>query len=319
MIHPFFAEERERIVLICPVCSKTLLIHNPRACENCGWVETRHNGIVDYLGPIEDQPPVLREYLENYNRVAEDDLRNNIMDANYVKNQASNLIRLIGSVKGCNVADIGSGKGYLVSELLKRGASRVTAVDIALPYLCRLEKNPRVHLVRANSENLPFQEEFDVIVSTDVMEHVLNLGSFLHSINRALKKGGKFGIRVPYREDLLSYSTLLGCPYRFVHLRGFNRGLLKDCLERAGFKVKRFSLDGFGFGMPQGFWTRGIVRPRLYNLIRSRAESRMEHPADVACWKSIYARLLLRPITISATGYKNFNIRPRPGCGFELN
>lgn len=305
-------------MLICPECSKNLSINNPLACVMCGWVGSVRDGIPNYLGSHEFYNPVLREYIDNYDRIAEDDLKKGIVDDRYVKNQAANLVKFLGPVQDAKVADIGSGKGYLIRELLKNGASRVTAIDIAIPYLRHFKDESRVDTVQANSENLPFQEEFDIIVSTDVMEHVLNLGSFLYSLNRALKKDGKICIRVPLRENLLSYSPHLGCPYRFVHLRCFDKRLLKDCLEGAGFNVKGFYIDGFGFGMAQSFWKRGKLRISLYAHIKGWAESKMEHPANVTRWKSSYARLLMRPNTISVIGFKKFNIQPRPEGGFDL-
>jgi hypothetical protein len=53
-------------------------------------------------------------------------------------------------------------------------------------------------------------------------------------------------------------------------------------------------------------------------LVKDWAESKMEHPADVANWKSCYARLLMRPNAISVIGYKEFDIQPRPEGGFDL-
>jgi SAM-dependent methyltransferase len=305
-------------MLICPKCSEELSDKSPPACKNCDWNGVSHHGIPDYLSSYEFNNSVLRDYLDHYDHIARDDLDNGIVSERYVKNQAVNLIDFLGDVSEADVADIGCGKGYLVGELLRKGAARVTAIDIALPYLARFVDSPRVNPVRANSENLPFKNEFDVIVSTDVMEHVFNLGSFLYSVNRALKQGGKVCIRVPYRENLLAYSLHLGCPYPFAHLRGFNRRLLKDYMTGAGFTVKRFALHGFGFGMPQPLWTRGRLRTRLYRFIKDWAESKMEHPADVTKWKSSYARLLMRPNTISVIGYKKFKIQPRSSGGFDL-
>jgi SAM-dependent methyltransferase len=305
-------------MLICPECSEELSDKSPRACKNCDWNGVSHHGIPDYLCSYELKNPVLGDYLDHYDRIARDDLENAIVSERYVKNQAVNLIDFLGDVTEADVADIGCGKGYLVGELLRKGATRVTAIDIALPYLARFMDSPRVNPIRANSENLPFKNEFDVIVSTDVMEHVFNLGSFLYSVNRALKQGGKVCIRVPHRENLLAYSPHFGCPYQFVHLRGFNRRMLKDYMEGSGFTVKKFALNGFGFGMPQPWWTRGTRRSRLYHLVKDWAESKMEHPADVANWKSCYARLLMRPNAISVIGHKKFDIRPRPEGGFDL-
>lgn len=305
-------------MLTCPECFKSLSINNPLACEACGWIGSKHEAIPDYLTAHEMEDPVFREYLKNYDEIAEEDLKKGIQDERYVKNQAFNVAEFLGPIRGCKVAEIGSGKGYLVAELLKRGANRVTAIDIALPYLMRLRGQASVDPVRANAESLPFRNEFDVVVSTDVMEHVLNLGSFLYSVNRALRKNGKICIRVPYRENLLGYSPHLGCRFKLVHLRVFDKRLLADCMESAGFVVKEFSLGGFGLGMPRRFWTCGGFRAELYNLIRKWAESRLEHPADVAFWRSWYARFLMRPITLSVIARKKFDIQPRREGGFEL-
>jgi SAM-dependent methyltransferase len=310
--------KEEEVMLTCPECFKSLSIPDSLACEACGWIGSKHEDIPDYLTAHEMEDPIFREYLKNYDDIAEEDLKEGILDERYVKNQAFNLAEFLGPIRGCKLAEIGSGKGYLVAELVKRGANRVTAIDIALPYLMRLRGQPSVDPVRANAENLPFGNEFDVVVSTDVMEHVLNLGSFLYSVNRSLKRGGRLCIRVPYRENLLGYSPHLGCRFKLVHLRVFDKSILADCMEHAGFVVKEFSLDGFGLGMPRRFWTRGGFRAELYDLIKKWVESRLEHPADVAFWKSWYAGFLMRATTVSVKASKKFDIQPKRGGGFEL-
>lgn len=305
-------------MLTCPQCFKSLSTSKSLACEACGWSGSKHEDIPDYLTAHEMEDPIFREYLKNYDDIAEEDLKKGIQDERYVKNQAFNLAEFLGPIGGCKVAEIGSGKGYLVAELLKRGANRVTAIDIALPYLMRLRGQPSVDPVRANAENLPFRDEFDVIVSTDVMEHVLNLGSFLYSVNRSLKRGGRVCIRVPCRENLLAYSPHLGCRFKLVHLRVFDKKILADCMEHAGFVVKEFCLDGFGLGMPRRFWIGSGFKAELYNRIKKLVESQLEHPTDVAFWKNWYARFLMRATTVSVRASKKFDIQLKREGGFEL-
>ena len=50
---------------------------------------------------------------------------------------------------------------------------------------------------------MPYSDEsFDVILCTDVLEHVIDLNLCVAKILSVLKKGGLLIIRVPNREDL---------------------------------------------------------------------------------------------------------------------
>ena len=97
-------------------------------------------------------------------------------------------------------------------------------VDLAWPYLRRVEGgDASVRVLRANAENLPFRDELDAIVASDVLEHVLNPADFLHSALEALRPGGRLLLKVPYRENISQYRRADGCPYPMVHLRTFDR------------------------------------------------------------------------------------------------
>jgi 2-polyprenyl-3-methyl-5-hydroxy-6-metoxy-1,4-benzoquinol methylase len=154
---------------------------------------------------LPETDPATRSYTENYDRIARDDLDAKVMDERYIENLAANFCERVAHVSGSDICDIGSGKGFLVRKLLARGAASVTAVDISSPYLVRLTGQPGVFPLLANAEALPFVEHFDIVVATDVLEHVLNVGSFLYSVNRALRPNGRFYVRVPHRENLLPY------------------------------------------------------------------------------------------------------------------
>ena len=188
-------------MLICPDCVGPLGGADTVACASCGWTAERIEGIPCFLSRRDRADTVIAEYLDNYDEIARDDLDSGFIDERYIDNQAKNIAagaRLAAREKIC---DIGAGKGYLLRALLDAGAAEVTAVDISLPYLRRFASEPRIRPIVANAENLPFADEFDTIFCTDVMEHVLNLGSFLFSLNRALKLGGVAHVRVPYLEN----------------------------------------------------------------------------------------------------------------------
>jgi hypothetical protein len=136
------------------------------------------------------------------------------------------------------------------------------------------------------------------------MEHVLNVGSFLYCLNRALKPGGRAYVRVPFREHLLGYSPFLGCPYRFVHLRSFDRAILRTYFREAGFEVERFHLDGFALNVPHNAWTRGPIRRRLLAAFTRITTRGLGDPFKVTRWRGYPVRLFLRPIEITTVARK---------------
>lgn len=147
---------------------------------------------------------------------------------------------------GMSICEVGVGQGKLLKRLATLSPSKLVGVDIAAAYLKKLkEDHISFEPVIANAENLPFRNEFDLITSTDVLEHVLNVGNYLHSIHRSLKKGGIFAVRTPYLEDYTVYSRFKGCKYDIVHLRNFSKKTLKITLKGAGFRVKKFHLDSY--------------------------------------------------------------------------
>lgn len=293
---------------LCPDCQGALP-ETETTCASCGWQVETVAGIPVMLSSADRQNPMFTQYLENYDRIAEQDLADDILDPAYVMHQVDNMVDYIGPLNGDAVCDVGSGQGHLARKLLKSGAASVTMVDIALPYLRAGAKGEeRLLPVMANAENLPFEDRFDVITSTDVMEHVLNLGSYLFSVNRALKMGGKAFIRVPFRESLLSYSPHLGCPYPFVHLRSFDKDILNVYMRSAGFKVERFHYDGFILGRPQPFWMANQWRMDRYMQFQDWAKARGSGSKDVTRWPSWLARVFMPPCEIVVVARKQTNL-----------
>ena len=215
-----------------------------------------------------------------------------------------NLVDRVRGVSGATVCERGCGQGQLAHRLLAQGASEITCVDIFLAYLNRLSRTGGLIPVLANAESLPFRDVFDIVVSTDVMEHVLNVGSFLYCLNRSLKVGGRAYIRVPYKESLLGYSPQLGCKFDFAHLRSFDESILRDYLKDAEFVIENFVLDGFVFSTPQPFWTQSRSRMLRYEGLNKLASAICQNPADVTRWPSMLARKFMKPQEIIAIARK---------------
>lgn len=108
-------------------------------------------------------------------------------------------------VVGKDVLDFGCGTGYGTARLAER-ARRTTGVDIAAEAV----EHARQHYQRDDLEfatigsidetDLPFEDDaFDVVVSFQVIEHVVAVDRYLAEIRRVLRPGGTFLCVTPDR------------------------------------------------------------------------------------------------------------------------
>jgi len=290
-------------MLICPECASEIALAGA-GCARCGWKLERRGGVPVLLSESDRNDPFFVEYLQNYDRIAADDLTKSIQDERYARAQAAKLRDYLGTLSGLRVCDVGVGRGLLFSHLAASDARSLTAVDISLAYLIQLPDRDRHRIVIANAENLPFVEEFDLLVASDVLEHVSNVGNFLVSVNRALPLGGRFVVRVPLEESLMAYSRWLGCPYKFVHLRAFTKRGLRLLLESAGFEVTRFRFDGFERSRARTLVTRYARIKRMFLEELDRRYSG-RHEAEIP---NVLGALLMRPIEIAAIATKRSSL-----------
>ncbi|MBW6451233.1 MAG: class I SAM-dependent methyltransferase [DPANN group archaeon] len=127
---------------------------------------------------------------------------------NYIfKNKIDKILDFAGIKKNHTVLDLGSGEGYITKILMSKSKD-VYAVDIDFDKVKLLSKlNPKSSY--ANGSELPFKNEsFDVIVCSEVMEHIKDLDYFLKNVRSVLKKNGVFIVTLP-REKIITLGKLL--------------------------------------------------------------------------------------------------------------
>ncbi|MGA2465969.1 MAG: class I SAM-dependent methyltransferase [Thermodesulfobacteriota bacterium] len=200
------------------------------------------NGEIFRKEPIRfhDNIPVfshLNEYTDNYRKISEDHLEslrrngtNPFIPEDLWLEFEKSTIELIKkySKQGNRVLDVGVGLGRLLSQFphLER-----YGIDISFGYL-QVAQSKGINVCYALVEDMPYREGlFDLVVCTDVLEHVLDLNLCCARILSVLKKGGILIIRVPFRENLSQYLEVT-YPYRYVHLRNFDVYSLRLLFER---------------------------------------------------------------------------------------
>ncbi len=104
--------------------------------------------------------------------------------------------------KEVNILDIGCGNGYFLDRLKESGFMNLYGVDLA-NFLANKSHKHRV--VDINVEKLPFENKsFDVIIATQVLEHLENYFLILQETERVLKKGGYFIFAIPNQFNIFA-------------------------------------------------------------------------------------------------------------------
>jgi 2-polyprenyl-3-methyl-5-hydroxy-6-metoxy-1,4-benzoquinol methylase len=160
----------------------------------------------------------------------------------------TNLIKdYLESNKGIAL-DMGCGDGFFTLKLLKFGYE-VNSIDVS-PEAIKSTKNRVQKIGMLNSVKL-FKEDFfkfepenqyDIILCLEVLEHINDDVAALKKINKLLKDNGTLILSVPHRQDLWNYSDEMG-----GHYRRYSKNDVLSKLEKTNFKVEKLFDYGFPF------------------------------------------------------------------------
>ena len=191
------------------------------------------------------------DYIENYEKIAKDHLQHqestgeNPFIPEDVWNEIERGTRILVNkylTSDSKILDVGVGLGRLLQDIEIQNEQKF-GMDISLVYLLEAKKKG-IEACFSKIEDMPYREcFFDLIVCTDVLEHVIDLNCCINKILSVLKSNGFLIIRVPYKENLRQY-TMPECPYEYVHLRNFdedNLNLLFTKIFGCKFHERTFS------------------------------------------------------------------------------
>ena len=138
------------------------------------------------------------------------------------------VLEYLGPLQGKRVLEIACGRGGFVRELASRGATvfgadfSASALRIAQEKILAAGRNGiRVGLARADAHHLPYAAgSFDVVISCETIEHLLDPRAALAEMARVCKTGGLLYLTTP------NYANLMGLYVLYVGLR--RRKALRD-------------------------------------------------------------------------------------------
>jgi len=144
-------------------------------------------------------------------------------------------------------------------KVLDLGSGEPSVTDgMKASMIVKIDSNPNTNpdVVHDLTKKLPFgDDEFDMVVACEIMEHLVDTGFFLKEIKRVLKPLGCLIISIPNICSLkYRFAFLLGkipahaCKVNGEHVRDFNKDDLIGELERNGFVVPDVKTDGIWLG-----------------------------------------------------------------------
>lgn len=184
----------------------------------------------------------------------------------YVKRK---IKQLYGKNAPKDIFDAGCGFGqYSYFMARKFPTAQIKAVDVKVDYLedCKFffEKTglQNVHFEYADLQKIDFENQFDFVLSVDVMEHIEDDIGVFKRFYKALRPGGRVLINTPSNLGGSDADSEDDDSFIEEHVRlGYSKEDISTKLEAAGFEVESFNYTYGKWG--NRYWRLGIKYPML--------------------------------------------------------
>lgn len=148
--------------------------------------------------------------------------------------------------KQLNCIDVGCGVGTLAFYLAKKGIN-VSAYDVSSSAItiCNRYKEysgiKKIKFIQANIETVNTYKKYDLLICTEVIEHLRNDRKFIKKLCNLCAKKGRLVLSTPSENaPLYKLGLLDGFDLRVGHLRRYNTSNLTKILNECGFEIEEF-------------------------------------------------------------------------------
>lgn len=144
-----------------------------------------------------------------------------------------------------SILEIGCAEGILLDEISKQlKIERVVGIDLSENFTKFGEKMyPNIKFINDDFRNVDFREnEFDIVVLSDIIEHILDYEELLHKVERISRH---IIFKIPIERCIYAYllRPKIGKDHPSGHLHQFS---IKDCFEmlkKFNFRIITYSYD----------------------------------------------------------------------------
>lgn len=157
-------------------------------------------------------------------------------------NPPHGLLAFLDSLpRSIRILEIGAGGGFTLALLRDMGFAHLVGSDLTNTTLSAMRSRVGpTPLIAADAEAMPFRDRsFDLLLSSDVIEHLPNLELHIAEASRILRDDGHYLIKTPNRVMAEAYYRLRGMyDAYFWHPSMSSPGELRSLLECHGFAVR---------------------------------------------------------------------------------
>ncbi len=188
-------------------------------------------------------------------------------------------LELLGLKTGDRILDLGCGEGRHVHGLHLFGDFEIVGVGLASLAGEGSDRRGNVRFEIGNATALQFADDsFDVVICSEVLEHLPDYHRALAEIRRVLKPDGRLCISVPRAWPERICWKLAPAPGGYAlepggHIRIFDDGALQQAVEQHGF-IARHRHHAHGLHAPY-WWLKCALWERRDNHPLIRAYHRM--------------------------------------------
>ncbi len=156
------------------------------------------------------------------------------------------LIKKNGIHKSDKILEVGCAGGPLIKILAAEGYSNITGIDLSenAIELCK-KRGIENAMVMDAAKTLFKDNEFDLLIASDILEHIEDDHSALAEWKRILKPNGILIVFVPAFSFLWSNHDVIN-----HHFRRYSKGMLKGDIEKANLTINTLSFWNFSLFLP---------------------------------------------------------------------
>lgn len=155
----------------------------------------------------------------------------------------------ISSFTNKTILDIGCGAGTVSLYLANQGAN-IVGIDISRKAIDSCKKSAKALKLKDKTqficntiEQVKFRRKFDVIICSEIIEHIPNDKAFLKRIHKLLKKNGLLILSTPsINAPLYKIGLAQNFDKRVGHIRRYSRQQVSDLVKKSGFTIEEVKL-----------------------------------------------------------------------------
>ena len=170
-------------------------------------------------------------------------------------------IRKLGLARNANILDLGTSTGTNLQMLKDLGFTNVTGLDLSPEAIRFCAQKGLGPVIEGSIESLPFTDNaFDLVLATDVIEHVDHDLKAVSEINRVLRPNGRVILTVP------AFPSLWGLQDEVSHhKRRYRMKPLKEIVRQSGLREEKNFYFNYLLFLPI-FVTRQILSRKKHQI-----------------------------------------------------